>query len=65
MTDKKVSKAQMEAKYRWRAKNRNRYKRYEVSVNIDKDPDIYEFMEEKENKSGYLLDLIKKDYKNS
>ncbi|MDD7306074.1 MAG: hypothetical protein PUG67_05755 [Peptoniphilaceae bacterium] len=65
MANTKISEAQLRAKHKWREKNKNRYKRYEVTVNIEKDPDIYEYLEKKENKSGYLLDLIKKDIENS
>ena len=65
MRSKKTSEAQMRATNKWREKNKDRYKRYEVKINVEDNPDIVEHMEAQANKNQYLMDLIKKDLKNT
>ena len=46
---------------KWQRKNT---KIIPVRLNLDRDKDIIHKLDEKENKSGYIKDLIRKDIKN-
>lgn len=55
-----ISKAQIKAVNKYRAKN---YKLYQFKLRKDTDAEIIKALDQKENKTAYIVGLIKKDLK--
>lgn len=64
MSEKKAQKeAQKRYETKLREEGRTRKKDFNLRCHVENDRDVIEWMEQQENKSGYLKELVRKDIK--